>query len=342
MALLFCDGFDHYATADILKKWDLFGGGSMAIGGSYGRNGTAGILFTTDGVSPLTSKYILSNPATIIVGMAINPPAVSNFNSSWGFIRLRDSDTDHLILYHGGDGSLAVYRAGTSLGSASAGTLPAGVFSYVEFKATINDTTGSIEVRVNGRTVISASGIDTKNSANAYVNRVAINGAGNSGNTLIDDLYICDTTGSTNNDFLGEIRIKTVMPTAEGTNSAWTPLSGTDNALMVDEASQDGDTTYNYTDTLNARDTHAIADIASLGGAVYGVAVNVMARKEGDVVRKIKPVIKSSATYSLGAEATLLSSYMNAQAIYETDPNGSVVWTETTVNAMEAGVDLTA
>jgi hypothetical protein len=74
---------------------------------------------------------------------------------------------------------------------------------------------------------------------------------------------------------------------------------------------------------------------------VYGVAVNVMARKEGDVVRKIKPVLKSSATYSLGAEATLTGAYLNTQAVYETNPDGSVAWTEATVNAIEAGVDLT-
>ena len=44
----------------------------------------------------------------------------------------------------------------------------------------------------------------------------------------IDDLYICDGTGSApHNTFLGDCRVDTLLPTADGTAQQWTPSTGT-------------------------------------------------------------------------------------------------------------------
>ena len=43
MSLLFIDGFDHYATADITKKWTT---ASAATIGVTGRRGTGGVPVT--------------------------------------------------------------------------------------------------------------------------------------------------------------------------------------------------------------------------------------------------------------------------------------------------------
>ena len=80
------------------------------------------------------------------------------------------------------------------------------------------------------------------------------------------------------NDFLGDVRVDARYPTAEGANSAWTPLSGTDNALMVDDpgppytpgGGPDDDTTYNSTLTVGAVDTHVIQDAPVTGAVFYG------------------------------------------------------------------------
>lgn len=332
MALLFMDGFDHYATADFLKKWTSWQGAGAITGGAY----------ESGNDERWAQKTLSSNYATLIIGGRFYP---ANNVANWsgrGFIEVYDGSTLQVYVRREADASVRIMRGdGTQLGTSAANVLPAGAYSHCELKVTIDDAAGSFDFRIGGVSVMSGSSIDTKNSANAYANAVRITSASNTGNCYLDDFYICDTSGSVANDFLGEVRVKTIRPTTEGTNSAWTPLSGTDNALMVDETSQDGDTTYVYSDTINARDTYVIADMPATGGAIYGVAVNVMARKEGDVSRKIKPVVKSGATYSLGSEVTLSTAYTNTQQVYTTDPNTSTAWTESTVNAMEAGVDLT-
>ena len=47
MALIFCDGFDHYATAQLDEKWG-FTSGSPTISSSAGRNGDGLLINSTE------------------------------------------------------------------------------------------------------------------------------------------------------------------------------------------------------------------------------------------------------------------------------------------------------
>ena len=194
------------------------------------------------------------------------------------------------------------------------------------------------------QSVVSVSGVDTQSSANAYANLILLGGTAGAASSIgyFDDFYLCDTSGSYNNDFLGDVVIETSMPNAVGSNNDWTALGGSSHYLEVDEASVDGDTSYVYTATASARDTYGLTDISASGGTVMAVAVNVVAEKDGTDTRGIKPVVKSSTSYAQGAETILsLGSYLSIQSIFETDPSTTSAWTESGVNAMEAGVDLT-
>ena len=69
----------------------------------------------------------------------------------------------------------------------------------------------------------------------------------------------------------------TRVPTGEGTTIQWTPLSGTDNALMVDEtiAAHDSDTTYvSRTSTGAKSDFYALQDMP----ADFDTAINYKCR----------------------------------------------------------------
>jgi len=339
MALLFMDGFDHYAAADANKKWTTASVGD--ISGTYGRTGN-GVQLSTR-YHYMTKTVSATGVTTIVVGFDYKLTS-SGYTTLMGFIEsgiLQCSltlETGNKIGFRRGDAA-----TGSTLLATGTAVLSSADWQFIEVKVTFSNTVGTAEVRVNGVTDITLTGIDSCSNANEYCTGIvlgSINSACLGG--YFDNVYVLDSTGSENNNFLGVVSINTVFPTAEGTNTGWTPLSGTDNALMVDETSQDGDTTYNYSDTVSARDTYAITDITSTGAEVFGVAVNAMVRKDGDADRKIKPTLKSSATYSLGTEVTLTTSYLNTQQIYNTDPNTSAAWTETNVNAIEAGIDVSA
>ena len=75
------------------------------------------------------------------------------------------------------NGIIRLNRAGTTLpGESPPYTLAAGQWYYMEVKVTIDDSAGAYEVRINGTTVASASGIDTRNSGTGLIDRVQFRG----------------------------------------------------------------------------------------------------------------------------------------------------------------------
>ena len=69
MALLFCDGFDHYNTAHLYEKWES-GAGTIVSGGREGQ----GLQLSGDS----RSKNLGTNAGTLMVGFARQVPTLSN------------------------------------------------------------------------------------------------------------------------------------------------------------------------------------------------------------------------------------------------------------------------
>lgn len=341
MALLFMDGFDHYATADITKKWSASSGSSVTINSSAGRRSSGAIVLID---SQYCSKGLPSSYATIIVGFAIKPSAL---NISRAFLSLWDGSVEHLAFAIAGDGRINVYRgqvsSGTLLGTGTA-TLSTGSYYYVEVKATIDDSAGVVVVKVNGVTDIDLSSKDTRNGGTATVTRVILGTPSAFNNGLAatyDDLYVCDTSGSTNNDFLGDCRIDTKLPTGDGHYTQLTPSTGTAHYATVDESTPNT-TDYNSGATSGDRDSYTFPALTALvSQTVYGVQINAAALKSDSGARSLGTMSRLSSTDKDGAGAALSTSQLYISEIQETDP-ASAAWTEANVNAAEFGVKVTA
>ena len=160
MALLFIDGFDHYATADITKKWTTIGAGSPVINASAGRRSGGALLSpsVTTNTANIT-KTLAASYATLIVGFAFKVTAMSGRT----VLRLFDGGTEHVNLRLNADGTLSVRRATTVL-TTSANSISTDTWYFLEFKATIHDTTGAYDLRVNGVSWTSGSNVDTRNA----------------------------------------------------------------------------------------------------------------------------------------------------------------------------------
>ena len=233
MSLVYIDGFDHYATADLPQKgWTVAGTytDKQSIAATGGRRGSGGLRFTN--LNGVLSAYVIRavpSQQTIIVGFNVNLSAIPQGGSSpWTFFNLLDGATSQIALVINNSGSVTVRRGnGTNLGTTSE-VLVAGD-NYLELRTTIDPTAGAYEVRLNGVTVLAATGVNTRQSENSAVNALSF-GVYEAGSTItnsflmtIDDLYIASTAGSTNNYFLGDVRIDTLFPTADGTYSQFTP-----------------------------------------------------------------------------------------------------------------------
>lgn len=342
MSLLFIDGFDHYASADMLKKWSL-GGGYIGITSNNGRRGGGSIAPTiADNTCYLTKT--LGNQTTFVVGFAFYP--TSYYAGGGRILSLVDGTTEQVGLYLYSNGTLSVLRNGTALtGGTSTATVAINAWNYLEIKGTISTSiaANSCKVRLNGADIITvAAGQSIQATANAFYSGVRIGPA--TANSAVygryDDFYICNQSGTVNNDFLGDCRIDTLLPTSDGTYTDGTPSVAGAHYLMVDENPPN---TTDYVDmgVVGNRDSYGYPDLTALtNSTVYGVQLNAAALKDDSGTRALATFARSGTTNSDGASYTLSTSQLYASQVFETAPGGAA-WTQTLVNGAEFGTTVT-
>jgi hypothetical protein len=344
MSLLFVDGFDHYATADITKKYtaNVEWASSHTIDATAGRRGGGAMKTSYEVTSYRYLSKVIPDSGTVIFGAAFGSCVASAT-----FLAFYETADCHVSFRVNAIMGIEAYRglAGTLLGSSAGGVIQTGVgFNYAAVKAKIHDTTGTVDVEVNGVSVLSLTGLDTRNGGAGVVNDVHYLGMGNgSSTTYVDDLYICNDSGSApNNDFLGDVRVDTIYPTSDGNYSQFTPSTGVNHYALVDETSPNT-TDYNDGASVGDRDSYGLGNLSALSSqTVYGVQVNAAILKDDAGAKSVATFVRSSSTDSDGASAVLGTSQVYVSQVFEQDPNAAAAWTESTVNSMEAGVKVTA
>lgn len=342
--LRFCDSVGHYTfntftpdNARMLLKWT---GTATTIGGgaasALGRFGVGGFQFFT-GYSLYKD---LDSQQTWILGIAfkLNYSAVETI-----LLEVRDGASQQVEMRITSTGLVKVTRAGTQL---AIGTVPISsyVWHFAELKVKIDNTTGTVQAKVNGVTHASASGIDTQATANAYANRIYIGGPQANVQLEMGDLYVCDDQGATNNDFLGDVRVECLFPNGNGNSSQFLGSDGnsTDNYLLVDEMNDpNGDTDYVESATVGNKDTYAYTNLTATSGTVYGLQILPYARQTDAGVRKIASVARHSGSELNSADETLSTSYQYLIDIRETKPGGGS-WSISDINGAEFGVVVAA
>lgn len=340
MAILFMDGFDHYATADINTKWTS--NSSVSIG-SVGRNSTSGLEVSTGGTGFVLGT-LGTNTNDCIVGAAFKISSINR--SQFEILSVGDSGTIQVSLVYD-NGQLKAYRStrsGTLLGTAT-GSISTGTYYYIELRTKIHNTTGTVDVYVNGSNVLSLTSQNTRSTSSnqwtgVYVGITESLGGFGASNTLhYDDVYISDSSGSApGNAVLGPVRAKVILPDGAGNSSDFTPSAGS-NYQNVDEASQDGDTTYNSESTPGDHDTYTFGAVG-LTGTVLAVQTNLMVRSDGAGSETIRPKIRIGLTDYNGTTVGVTTSYADSREVFALSPATSAAWTVTEIDGAEFGIEL--
>jgi hypothetical protein len=332
MALIFTDGFDAYKTtgaaiSTVVRKWSFV---NTLIVDAAGRNQGRCIQNNTGNLT----TNIFTSQATWIFGFAFKRLFSQN---NYSLVQVYDTGTVQVKLNFNTSNNFEV-TLGTGGVIASGTFIPIiGVWYFIEFKCTINNSTGAVSVKVNGTTDISASSVDTQVSGNASANKFELANTGSS--NFYDDIYICDSTGSFNNDFLGDVCVETIFPDGAGNSTTWTPLSGS-NFSNVDEIAVDDDTSYVSTATATNVDTYTYGNLSFANTVVKGLSVNVVNRKDDAGARTLAPVVRSGGTDYVGTTQSSFDSYTDAWQAYDTNPDTSTAWTPSEVNGAEFGAKL--
>lgn len=290
---------------------------------------------------------------TVIVGMSINPGIRSNGNSS-AFVKTRILEfmnradfVTHLTVEICNGRHISVSRSGTTLAVAKNAVVP-GSFTYLEIKVKISDTVGTVEIRSNGQSVISLTNQDTSNGgASVKVDAISLVGVATATSVYteavyIGDYYICDGTGSVNNDFLGPLIVEEILPDGIGNSSGWTPKTVVDNYTQVDETPLDFDATYVST-TTTVKDTYTMSDLSDVDGTIFGVQIDACPRVDTGS-NDLEVLVRRNSVESNSTAVTVdWTNYASVAAavsgMFETDPSSATAWTIANVNALEAGIE---
>jgi hypothetical protein len=153
----------------------------------------------------------------------------------------------------------------------------------------------------------------------------------------ISDYYICDGTGNTCNDFLGNVRVETLWP--EGDDSvSWTTTANSANHYdNVDRNQRDGSTDYVEEASANVLDLFTTQNTSVTWNTIHGVT-QWSAAWYDTTNSDLQQVFDSNGTkdYSanVGTTTTVCIYGPHAQ---ETDPDTGNSWNSTTINALKCG-----
>lgn len=258
-----------------------------------------------------------------------------------------NNGTQTLLGFAGVNGSvqtITVNGGVTTLGTTSIAPNNANWTVIEIYFKCVNASDGRLVVKYDGITVFDYTG-NTNPSGYAAPSWVAFaTGTAASAAARVDDLAVNDTTGSVNNSWVGDGSIALILPNANGDSSQFVGSDGnsTDNYLLVDDNPANDATDYVSTTTSSQKDLYNLQSMPALlaGGEIKTVQPFFIGiRMDAGVASALKAGIKSGTTESWGDDKTLTTSYaLYRGTIHEVDPNTGAAWTESAVNALQAGV----
>jgi hypothetical protein len=255
------------------------------------------------------------------------------------YITLCDGATAQCSIVIRQDGAILLTSGGPlggTLATYASALTAISTWYHFECEVVVHGTTGSFKVRKNGNSVedFSLGSLNTRVSANDYANKIQIGNATAIGHWVDDFFWKSSAAAGT---WLGDIRCYTRMP-ASDQSVTFSHLSGSTNYEMVDEAQQDGTTTYVYDSTVGHADFYGIASISATPATVIATTARAYALKSDAGTRTLAVQVKSGATTAASPTLVLTTSgWQWAWRTDTTDPATGAAWTPAAVNTCQIG-----
>lgn len=338
MSILF---LDSAAGGDHLTKWDAHTASIIAAA-----TPTGGPAYRLGGTN-VARKFVPDSP-DITVGFLcrLSSLDLDNSNLTTPFAPRTDNGVSiHWTWTTTPDGAIHIRRAATVTGTPGNGTLlassVAGVITlngwhFWEIRSKIDNAAGRVEIWVDGVKRLDFTGDTDAGATDPNIDEIRWSRI-SLGSIDIADIYITDNTTP-----FGPCRPILLLPNGNGNSSLLVGQDGNsvDNYLNVDEATPDGDTTYNASATEGDKDTYALTNLATGPYDVLAVQAVLYARKDDSGTKFIRPILRTGAADHVGTSVPLATTYQTIRQIWETNPATAVAWTQADIDALEAGAEI--
>ena len=341
MSLIFIDGFDHYNA--IRDKWQVAAGLTNPTFVA-GRFGIGQALRHQASNNTLTMQQTFPSQTEVFFGIALQAPGFPSSSPHSMFRFNNTAGTNLVTVSLNVNGTLTIACGGQS--ATTVAPITNVQYHFIELRYTAKNTGGICELRVDEAVVATITG-DTTTSTE---DDIAIFSFGHNGSNaplyLFDDLYILNASGTTNNGYLGDSRITTLVANLDGTNNDFAPSTGSLNFEMVDEVIMDSDTTHVESGLVGAQedyDNESFSDRAITPGTIFGVQVaNATKRTNVGALRYQNEMTVAGVQYTDAIEYTAgQTAYFVTVLPFDTDPSDSGAWTEAKVAACGSGLKIT-
>jgi hypothetical protein len=366
MALLWCDGFDHYA-GDYTNMLDGAWGeidSTYELSTTQARTGTYCLKRTNSILESCARRVLGGAKTTAGLGFSVFMEALPNVNDEAVLMEFRDSQNHpNISLICQSTGDVAVWRGdnvrGVELGATTNAPLVANAFQHIEIQATFDATAGAVEVRIDGVSALTISATNTVSSAsellsfstnsNSETSQITLCGRNDwagaellSSNYIVyfDDVYAYDTEGTFNNSWLGDRRVYTLFPNQDTVVADWTPLSGNGFENIDDPA--DGDSSYISAGLVGSPDETVsefeLTDLPESTGFVSAVVINNKSRKTEAGTADVQTGIVSTLLEAEGDVHPMTPAYTHYEDVYEYDPDTGAAFTPAAIDALKVRI----
>lgn len=356
MSVRWMDGFDHYGTTPS-------GGRPTMLAGAWAEFSPTGAPQVSN-VQSRTSGFSLNIPQRTLgsstdsfarrqlgasllqVGFAAGV-YMANLPTNNGGLGIRFADGANaptVTFCFQSDGSIQAYygagggQNGTLLGT-SGQALTAQAWNHVEVFVSHHASAGSVEVRVNGITVLSVGGVNTGSMPSATV-RIGNTNTGAAGtyyrdipNHYWDDLVCWDTEGSRNNTFVGPQKVVLNKVAAATAQADWTVVGAATSAEAISEIPPDGDSSYIQASAAGSTSDFTVEPLDENVISISAVYLPVMMRQSQPGSTWVQQSIISDGEAALGADRPITEAYTFWGDVIEVDPKTGANWTRESYNA---------
>jgi len=258
--------------------------------------------------------------------------------SSQNFLILKDpSGNNQLLFSTNTNGTITASRGVTALGTSSlAVTLSQNVWSYGEVQSTIDSSAGTVGVRINGTSVLSLTGQNTKGSGSS--SNIGSMVLGSNLTSYWQDIYITSATGSYNTGYLGDVEMPISLATGNGTYTAWT-ANGTTPLYNCVNAATPADGADFASDSTPGDRMAVTYPNTSVTGNIVGVGHVSRMLKSTAGTRTVSQVITNNGVDQVQSAQSLGTSYTYYASYSETDPNTGLPYTAAGFNTIQSGLE---
>jgi hypothetical protein len=332
MALLWIDGFDGYGIGT-----GIIGPGYRYASASTSNDSIEAGYMTAYSLRQSSSSFAFRTPnltqdPTLIAGCAFY--VTTSASSRW--INFYDNGTLGIgVEFYTVDPPLVRVRLGSTIINDTNldFTIVANTWYYYEVKVFCHPTSGSVEVRIDGNTVVSLTGINTKAGTDSFHNNVLISLQ----YCNIDNYYICDGSGDTLNNFLGPCRVIGLFPNEDSTPLDWAPSTGTSHYTLIDEqyiTSSD----YLLSSTQGAVDYYKYPQIVG-DATVLGFQISTTCCNSSGTSVVLQAPVEYNGQTELGPRTQVIgTAYTDIRHICVTDPDTGEPWTIDKLANMKVGI----